>query len=63
MGIALFLLLVLRQADDVQLDQYMVISKKDLMINITLNELYNTHTLLSQHVDMLVSTPHHHSDP
>lgn len=33
----------------------MALSKKDLQINITLNELYNTHSLLSQHVDVLVS--------
>lgn len=34
----------------------MALSKKDLQINITLNELYNTHTLLTQHMDILVST-------
>jgi Ras GTPase-activating-like protein IQGAP2/3 len=38
-----------------QLDQYMALSKKDLQINITLNELYNTHSLLAQHKDVLVS--------
>ncbi len=37
------------------MDQYMALSKKDLMIHITLNELYNTHSLLSQHVETLVS--------
>lgn len=37
-----------------QLDQYMALSKKDLQIQITLNELYNTHSLLAQHVDVLV---------
>ena len=37
-----------------QLDQYMALSKKDLRINITLNELYNTHTLLVQHTEVLV---------
>lgn len=40
----------------VQMDQYMALSKKDLVINITLNELYNTHSLILQHVDTLVST-------
>jgi hypothetical protein len=40
---------------DRQLDQYMALSKKDLQINITLNELYNTHSLLVQHTDLLVS--------
>jgi hypothetical protein len=38
-----------------QLDQYMALSKKDLSINITLNELYNTHSLLTQHIEVLVS--------
>lgn len=33
----------------------MALSKKDLMIHITLNELYNTHSLLSQHIETLVS--------
>lgn len=34
----------------------MALSKKDLQINITLNELYNTHSLLMQHMDVLVCT-------
>lgn len=33
----------------------MALSKKDLQINITLNELYNTQSLLVQHIDVLVS--------
>lgn len=37
-----------------QMDQYMALSKKDLQINITLNELYNTQSLLIQHLDVLV---------
>lgn len=37
------------------MDQYMALSKKDLMINITLNELYNTHSLILQHIETLVS--------
>lgn len=32
----------------------MALSKKDLMIHITLNELYNTHSLILQHVETLV---------
>jgi len=43
--------------DLAQLDQYMALSKKDLQINITLNELYNTHSLLMQHMDVLVGIP------
>jgi len=32
----------------------MALSKKGLMINITMNELYNTHALILQHIDALV---------
>lgn len=39
------------------MDQYMALSKKDLMIHITMNELYNTHSLILQHVETLVSHP------
>ncbi|KAG8905998.1 glyceraldehyde-3-phosphate dehydrogenase 1 [Tulasnella sp. 403] len=42
--------------DTLEMDQYMALSKKDLQINITLNELYNTHSLLLQHIDVL--SPH-----
>lgn len=38
------------------MDQYMALSKKDLLIHITLNELYNTHSLILQHIETLVST-------
>ena len=37
-----------------QMDQYMALSKKDLLIHITLNELYNTHSLILQHIEVLV---------
>lgn len=33
----------------------MALSKKDLVINITLNELYNTHSLILQHIEVLVN--------
>ena len=36
------------------MDQYMALSKKDLVISITLNELYNTHSLILQHIEVLV---------
>ncbi|THH22134.1 hypothetical protein EUX98_g8242 [Antrodiella citrinella] len=39
--------------DTLEMDQYMALSKKDLVINITLNELYNTHSLILQHVETL----------
>ena len=35
----------------------MALSKKDLLIHITLNELYNTHSLILQHIEVLVSPP------
>jgi Ras GTPase-activating-like protein IQGAP2/3 len=38
------------------MDQYMALSKKDLMIHITMNELYNTHSLILQHIETLVRT-------
>lgn len=37
-----------------QMDQYMALSKRDLQINITMNEVYNTQSLLQQHIDSLV---------
>lgn len=39
--------------DTLEMDQYMALSKKDLMIHITMNELYNTHSLILQHVETL----------
>lgn len=38
----------------------MALSKKDLQINITLNELYNTQSLLIQHVDVLAPNEKQH---
>ena len=43
-----------RTASYLQTDQYIALSKKDLQISITLNELYNTQSLLVQHLDILV---------
>lgn len=34
----------------------MALSKKDLVIHITMNELYNTHSLILQHIETLVRT-------
>jgi len=39
--------------DTLELDQYMALSKRDLQISITLNELFNTHSLILQHIDTL----------
>jgi hypothetical protein len=41
--------------DTLEMDQYMALSKKDMNIHITLNELYNTHSLILQHIETLVS--------
>ncbi|CAO3622703.1 unnamed protein product [Cunninghamella blakesleeana] len=39
--------------ESLEMDQYMALSKKDIMINITPNEIYNTQSLLLQHLDIL----------
>ncbi|KAI5990137.1 ras GTPase-activating protein [Pisolithus albus] len=39
--------------ESLEMDQYMALSKKDLMIQITMNELYNTHSLILQHIETL----------
>ncbi|BGP34380.1 RasGAP protein [Rhodotorula toruloides] len=46
--------------DTLEMDQYMALSKKDLQINITLNELYNTQSLLIQHLDTLARNDKQH---
>lgn len=46
--------------DTLEMDQYMALSKKDLQIQITLNELYNTHSLVAQHLDVLAPNEKHH---
>ncbi|CAO3624345.1 unnamed protein product [Mucor hiemalis] len=39
--------------ETLEMDQYMALSKKDIEINITLNEMYNTHTLVQRHLDTI----------
>ncbi|OZJ06631.1 hypothetical protein BZG36_00295 [Bifiguratus adelaidae] len=39
--------------ESLEMDQYMALSKKDIVLSITLNEIYNTHALLVQHIDIL----------
>lgn len=36
------------------MDQYIALSKKDMKISITLNEIYSTHALLAKHIDQIV---------
>lgn len=39
--------------EQLEMDQYMALSKKDIMINITPNEIYSTLSLLQQHIKIL----------
>lgn len=39
--------------EQLEMDQYMALSKKDIMINITPNEIYSTLSLLQQHINIL----------
>lgn len=51
------------QVDDfyesLEMDQYMALSRKDLSIQITPNEIYSTHALLSQYKSQLISESSH----
>ncbi|KAI9268706.1 Rho GTPase activation protein [Sporodiniella umbellata] len=48
--------------EQLEMDQYMALSKKDIMISITPNEVYNTLSLLNQHIGILApkETDHLH---
>ncbi|KAK3812152.1 MAG: Rho GTPase activation protein [Benniella sp.] len=46
--------------ESLEMDQYMALSKKEINLHITLNELFNTHHLLSQHRDALAPQEKHH---
>lgn len=46
--------------ESLEMDQYMALSRKDIFINITPNELYSTQALLCQHLDKLAPEPKHH---
>ncbi|PVU99348.1 hypothetical protein BB560_005515 [Smittium megazygosporum] len=39
--------------DSLEMDQYMSLTRKELSLSISLNEIYNTHTLLCNYVDSL----------
>lgn len=41
--------------ESLEMDQYMALSKRDIVINITPNEIYNTQALLQQHLDVLAA--------
>jgi Ras GTPase-activating-like protein IQGAP2/3 len=46
--------------ESLEMDQYIALSKKDLELNITLNEIYNTHSLLLQHAEVLCPNEEDH---
>ncbi|ORY02401.1 putative ras GTPase-activating protein sar1 [Basidiobolus meristosporus CBS 931.73] len=46
--------------ESLEMDQYMALSKKDLSLNITLNEIYNTHALLIKHQEVLCPNDKQH---
>jgi Ras GTPase-activating-like protein IQGAP2/3 len=46
--------------ESLEMDQYMALSRKDIYINITPNELYSTQALISQHLHRLAPDPTHH---
>ncbi|KAI8647885.1 putative ras GTPase-activating protein sar1 [Parasitella parasitica] len=45
--------------ESLEMDQYMALSRKDISINITLNEMFSMHLLLDQHVQKLAPEPTH----
>ncbi|KAJ2776496.1 RasGAP protein [Coemansia javaensis] len=46
--------------DNMEMDQYVALTKHDISLNISLNELYNTHALLRQHLHVLAPAPDSH---
>ncbi|KAI8890682.1 putative ras GTPase-activating protein sar1 [Backusella circina FSU 941] len=46
--------------ESLEMDQYMALSRKDICISITPNEIYNMQTMLGQHIDRLAPEPEHH---
>ncbi|KAI9483566.1 MAG: Rho GTPase activation protein [Benjaminiella poitrasii] len=45
--------------ETLEMDQYMALSRKDISIHITLNEIYSIHVLLQQHIYKLAPEPTH----
>lgn len=46
--------------DTAELDQYAALSKRELKLNITVNEIFHMHKLVSQHIDVLASQDAEH---
>ncbi|CAO0792635.1 unnamed protein product [Mucor circinelloides] len=45
--------------ESLEMDQYMALSRKDISINITPNEMFSTQLLLNQHIQKLAPEPTH----
>ncbi|OLY85262.1 GTPase-activating protein [Smittium mucronatum] len=43
--------------DSLEMDQYMALTRKEVTLSITLNEMYNTHSLLRQYINILSPLP------
>ncbi|KAI5283682.1 glyceraldehyde-3-phosphate dehydrogenase 1, partial [Ascosphaera aggregata] len=46
--------------DSLEMDNYIALSKRDLELQITLNEVYATHALIEKHADVLTNEPNSH---
>ncbi|KAJ2238139.1 RasGAP protein [Coemansia sp. RSA 485] len=46
--------------DNMEMDQYVALTKHNISLNISLNELYNTHALLRQHLHVLAPAQDSH---
>jgi Ras GTPase-activating-like protein IQGAP2/3 len=46
--------------ESLEMDQYMALSRKDICISITPNEIYSIQLMLSQHINRLAPEPDHH---
>ncbi|CAO3669648.1 unnamed protein product [Rhizopus stolonifer] len=46
--------------ETLEMDQYMALSKRNIIINISLNEIYNTHTLVERHLDVIAPKENDH---
>ncbi len=46
--------------ESLELDNYVALSKRDIELQITLNEVYATHTLLEKHTEALAQDQHSH---
>ncbi|KAG1465997.1 hypothetical protein G6F56_004776 [Rhizopus delemar] len=46
--------------ETLEMDQYMALSKRNIIINISLNEIYNTHTLVERHLNVIAPKENDH---